>query len=155
MKRFLLLLLLLVGCNRQSGLSVQFHNDGVGPVNIRWTMPQNLATSSSSLTFGNVPVGRSSAPLVLVLSSDTELQLTGMALSGANPKDFSFVSNCVIDVLPTKGCNITVVFAPSVSGARSANLVIGFAGAPNSPNNLNVTVQAGNSKQKRVDEQVL
>src|SRR6267378_5191852 len=101
MKRFLPLLFLLVGCNRQLGLSVQFHNDGVGPVNIHWTMPQNLATSSSSLTFGNVPVGQSSAPLVLVLSSDTELQLTGMALSGANPKDFSFTSDCVIDVLPT------------------------------------------------------
>src|SRR6267142_4485174 len=147
MKKVLLIsLLIFTACSKPHappGLSIQFRNNGVGPININWHLPQNLATSPTSLDFGPVTVGKPSAPLVISLVSDTEIQLTGMTLGGTNPKDFSIASGCPIDILPTKGCNITVVFTPLAVGTRTATLALGFIGAPNAPTNLHVVVSAG------------
>jgi len=131
-----------------SGLSLQFRNDGLGFIKTNFFLPQNLATSPTSLAFGNVIVGQSSTPLVISLASDTEVQLTGIALGGANPKDFSYTTNCPVDILPTKGCSITVVFTPSAIGPRTATLTAGFIGAPNAPTNLNITIFAGRKQDK-------
>ena len=155
MKKVLLIsLLIFTACSKNHappGLAIQFRNDGLGPLNINWFLPQNLATSPTSLNFGQVAVGKSSPPLMISLVSDTEVQLTGVVLGGTNSADFSVASGCPIDILPTKGCNIAVVFTPHAVGTRTATLALSFIGAPNAPTNVNVTVFAGRKQEKKED----
>jgi hypothetical protein len=51
-----------------------------------------------------------------------------ISVGGADPQDFLVESTCISDVLqPGTGCSLFVRFIPTVSGARTATLVINDA----------------------------
>ena len=85
-----------------------------------------VSFSPTSLNFGTVTVGTSSAPQTVTLTNNASgqaLSVTGVALTGANLGDFSQTNNC--SSVPAKGtCTITVTFTPTATGARSANVQI-------------------------------
>ena len=61
-----------------------------------------LCLSTSTVDFGNQPVGTSSAPQPVTVTNGGSLALTitGVSLSGANPGDFSQTNNCITTLAP-------------------------------------------------------
>lgn len=91
-----------------------------------------------SFDFGIVQVGESSTPEVFTLTNNTgaSVTITGITFSGTNMSDFSQTDTC--SVIPDQGsCTINVTFAPSLSGAESASMVI--VGTPSSPQAVPLT----------------
>jgi hypothetical protein len=81
--------------------------------------------SATSLNFGTLITNTSSTKtLTLTSTGTTQLSITGMAITGANPTSFSQSNACGSSLQPSQQCTITVVFRPTSAGALSANLQI-------------------------------
>ena len=90
---------------------------------------------TTSLSFGSITVGQTSASQTAVLTNagDAPLSITGIALTGPNASSFDFANNCGTG-LPAGGqCEIHGHFAPIAPGALSAT--------------ISITDNAGNSPQ--------
>jgi hypothetical protein len=85
-----------------------------------------VALYLSSLSFPETVVGSKSKPLTLRLSNPgtTSLAVHSIAISGADPGDFTETNNCGKRVQVTKVCAVTVEFLPTARGKRSAVLTI-------------------------------
>jgi Ca2+-binding RTX toxin-like protein len=94
------------------------------------------SVSPASLAFGSVTTGTTSAPLSITVSNtgNTNLVVSGVALSGPNAGQFTIVVNACGTVAPAGSCNIDVAFAPTTVGAKSAQVDIthNAAGSPSS-----------------------
>lgn len=93
--------------------------------------------SPSSLSFPSTNQGTSSPLQVLTVisSGNASLTVSSVSLTGPNAFDFSLTNNCTTAVAPGSNCTISLVFSPSASGQRSANLVLSD-NAPDSPQTL-------------------
>ena len=94
-----------------------------------------VSLSTSNLSFGNQPLGATSAPqnFTLTNTGGSPLSITGTAIAGQNPGDFAQANNCGTSVSTGASCTFTVTFTPTVSGNRSAT--------------INITDNAGGSPQ--------
>ena len=54
----------------------------------------------------------------------TTLSITSVTMEGADPGDFPFKSACKATLLHGADCTISVTFKPSVTGSRTASLMI-------------------------------
>ncbi len=87
--------------------------------------PTTTATLTGAGAFGHQLVGTTSAPIRLTLTDTggTPLLVGGVALSGA--ADFSVADGCSgTPVAPGAGCTLTLRFAPTQAGTRSATLTV-------------------------------
>jgi VCBS repeat protein/centrosomal CEP192-like protein len=84
----------------------------------------SIALSPSSLNFGNVTVGQTSAPLPVTLTnlSSVTLVLQGEKFVGTNRADFAQTNNCTQFLAANSSCTVNVTFTPSAAGSRSAKL---------------------------------
>jgi hypothetical protein len=104
--------------------------------------------SPTSLSFGNQAIDVTSAVKKVTLTSSGTVNLTisKIAITGANAGDFAQTNNCPATLAPGKKCTISVTFAPSQIGSRSASLTL-TDNAADSPQNVPLTgkgvVQAG------------
>jgi hypothetical protein len=94
-----------------------------------------VTLSSSGLDFGIRVVGTRSAPQTVTLSNASSvlaLNITNIAITGTNAADFSQANTCGSGLPPGGECTITVTFAPSQIGPRSAAVTItdNAAGSP-------------------------
>lgn len=96
--------------------------------------------SPVSLSFGNVTVGMSSAPQTVTLTntSKTAMTVRGIAVTGANMKDFSETNTCGTSVGSGASCSINVTFTPTTFGARKASVTITDSGGA-SPQIISLT----------------
>src|SRR5271165_2546887 len=98
--------------------------------------------SPQTLAFGNVSVGKFvSLPVTLTnTSTTTSLQVTGIAISGVNAKDYTESDNCVSagTIVPGGSCTINVTFTPAAKGFRTATLGVTDTGG-GSPQNVALT----------------
>jgi len=80
----------------------------------------------TSLSFGSVTVGTTSAAKTVTLTNvgTTALTITGFAITGANPGDFSQTHTCGASLAAGASCTISVKFKPTVKGARAAALSV-------------------------------
>ncbi|HUM07144.1 MAG TPA: FG-GAP-like repeat-containing protein [Terriglobales bacterium] len=94
-------------------------------VTILQNSTQPVSISPLSIKFPAKAVGTSNKQTVL-LTNDQAITLTinSVAIGGANPADFSAKSACGAHVLTGANCVITVTFAPTTVGNRSATLLI-------------------------------
>lgn len=89
-----------------------------------------LTVSLSTINFGTVSVGTSSAPIPVTVSNIAALPLAPViSLQGANAGDFSAGGSCSNLLQPRSNCSIIASFTPSAKGARSAVLNVGYSGA--------------------------
>jgi hypothetical protein len=80
----------------------------------------------ASVTFGALGVGAATPEATLVLSNWLATNIVGIAVSGAAAGDFVLGGDCAVGAsLAAQGsCTVTVSFAPTAPGARSATLSI-------------------------------
>ena len=80
----------------------------------------------NSLNFGVVAIGQSSSPLQTTLTNlgNVPLSITNIAITGADPEDFSQQNTCGQGIGGGQSCTITVTFKPTQSGGRNAEISI-------------------------------
>jgi Beta-propeller repeat/Abnormal spindle-like microcephaly-assoc'd, ASPM-SPD-2-Hydin len=91
----------------------------------------SLTLSASSLSFGSVPVGTTSAPQTLTATNQgsTALTFTSITASG----DFAETDNCTkAPIQPTTGCTINVTYSPTAAESSVGSLTLND-NAPGSP----------------------
>jgi hypothetical protein len=85
--------------------------------------PYPVILSSPCLTYGSVMVGGTGKAQTVTLTNNgtTNLTFNGISAGGLNAADFTETNTCVGSPLaPGKSCNITVNFAPTGTGPRTA-----------------------------------
>jgi photosystem II stability/assembly factor-like uncharacterized protein len=85
-----------------------------------------MSVSPTSIDFGSVAVGQSSAPqTVTVTAGGVPLVITSVALGGARPGDFAIQSNlCVQTLQPGASCTFAVQYVPTIQSAVTAVVTI-------------------------------
>ncbi|MCU1470038.1 MAG: coagulation factor 5/8 type domain protein [Glaciihabitans sp.] len=93
----------------------------------------DLEFTPSSLTFGNVNVGSSSASQAATLTNQgtATATISGITKSG----DYSQTNNCGTSLAVGATCTVTATFTPTASGARSGQVSVA-SNAANSPATL-------------------
>ncbi|HKS70312.1 MAG TPA: choice-of-anchor D domain-containing protein, partial [Ktedonobacterales bacterium] len=104
---------------------------GLGPV---------ASLSPGSVSFGNETVGYTSAAQTVKLtnSGTADLHISSIGLGGANAGDFAQTNTCPLApsaLAAQASCTISVTFAPTITGARSASVLIADD-APGSPRSV-------------------
>ncbi len=85
-----------------------------------------VSLSPTSLNFGTVAVGSSSSAqtVTLINKAHTTLAIKSLTIAGRNTLDFTQTNTCVTSLAPGASCTISVTFAPTVTGIRTANVSI-------------------------------
>ena len=85
-----------------------------------------VTLSSTSLTFASQSTGTTSTPqgVTLTNTGNATLNITSIAVTGANSTDFGQTNNCGTSVAPAGNCSINVTFTPTTTGTRSAAVTI-------------------------------
>jgi len=106
---------------------------GVAP-----TLPVTL--SSTSLSFGTVTVGTTSASdyITMTNTGSTTLTITSIALTGTNASSFVFANSCGASLAVAASCTIHGHFAPTSTGAKTAAVTITDS-AVGSPQTITLT----------------
>ena len=96
----------------------------------------SAGVSPASLTFASQSVGTSSTAQSVTLSNtgSAPLSITGLAIAGTNPGDFTQSNNCGTSVAAGGSCTISVTFKPSAAGTRTAGIIVtdNASGSPQS-----------------------
>jgi FG-GAP-like repeat/Abnormal spindle-like microcephaly-assoc'd, ASPM-SPD-2-Hydin len=82
--------------------------------------------SPSGVNFGDQKVGTKSSPVAIELTNTgtTSLSISGIAINGMDPGDFSQTNDCGTKVAAGGHCTIKVRFTPKAKGQRSATLAV-------------------------------
>jgi hypothetical protein len=85
-----------------------------------------VSLSPKRLSFGNQPVGTTSAPKNVTLTNvgNTQLNFFGLVVVGKSRTDFSQANNCGASIAAKASCTITVTFTPTAAGTRGATVRI-------------------------------
>jgi hypothetical protein len=85
-----------------------------------------ISISPTALSFAARSVGTTSmAQIVNVRNAGrVVLNITGMAITGADAGDFALTGNCASFIPPQRGCSLYVTFTPRAGGARTASVSI-------------------------------
>lgn len=98
--------------------------------------------SASSLSFGSLQTGSTSAPQVITLTSNggEALSVNSITLTGADPSQFSESDTCQAPsvLAPGKFCSISIAFTPTTTGGQQANVSISD-NAPGSPQTVSLS----------------
>ena len=96
----------------------------------------------TSLSFGAQRVGTVSSlqQVTVANTSPYPLTISKTAVVGTNPGQFKRVSSCPSSLAPGAGCTISVTFAPTSRGAKTATLAV-TDNAPGSPQAVTLTGQ--------------
>jgi hypothetical protein len=93
--------------------------------------------SPTSLNFGTVTVGQTSAAQLVTLTNTggATLTITSIVLSGGNANQYAMTKTCGGSLAPTASCSVSVTFKPMKRGNLSGNLVF-TDNAANSPQSV-------------------
>jgi len=81
-----------------------------------------ISLSPTSLNFGTQKVGTKSSPQSVTVTNtgSTTVSVTSVTITGANSKDYSQTNTCGKQIGPGGTCTISVTFAPTKTGTRTA-----------------------------------
>ena len=89
-------------------------------------VPTTASLTPTSVNFGSVDIGGSASATLTVTNTTTfvsTVNVTNIAISGANATDFSETSNC-LSLSEGATCTITATFAPTAVGTRTGTLTV-------------------------------
>lgn len=98
-----------------------------------------VSLAVSSLDFGNLVVGTTSAPQAVTLTNTGDLALTTGSITTTG--DFAETHDCPLSpatLVPKANCSITATFTPTATGTRSGAITI-TDDAPGSPHTVSLT----------------
>jgi hypothetical protein len=100
-----------------------------------------VTVSPTSLSFGNVTKGTTSAAKAVTLTNNraTTLTVGAIGLGGTNPGDFLKTTACGVSLAPFTGCTVSVQFKPTAIGARSATLSVADSPDTASPHHVTLS----------------
>jgi len=104
-----------------------------GSSGIQIGLQTSLRVTPLSLTFAPRKVGTTSAkqPVTLTNIGSHSIPISSVAITGADPGDFSQQNSCGTGLGAGKSCTVNVVFKPTATGARSASVTITYSGVDN------------------------
>ena len=107
---------------------------------VTFQSPPAVTLSSTSLAFGGVPLGTTSASQLVTLTNTgaTALAITSIAVTGTNASSFVFGNSCGTSVAAGASCTIHGHFAPTLPGAQTAAITL-TDNAPGSPQAIALT----------------
>jgi len=99
-----------------------------------------VSLSKNKRSFGDEPVGTTSAPQKVTLTNvgSAQLNFTGITITGTNANDFSQTNTCGTSIAAVANCTITVTFKPTATGNRTAAVSISDDGGA-SPQKVTLT----------------
>ncbi|MGB2605081.1 MAG: choice-of-anchor D domain-containing protein, partial [Candidatus Sulfotelmatobacter sp.] len=106
-----------------------------------FAMGQTASLSTNTLSFGNQPLGTTSAVQSVTVTNTGSATLTfsGIGVYGVEAADWAPLSNtCSGGLKPGHSCSVSAKFTPQAAGARSATIKI-TDNAPNSPQQVALT----------------
>jgi len=110
-------------------------------ISLKGAGKQPVTLSPKTLTFGAEEVGSTSGQKSVTLTNDqkVELSFSSITITGNDPGDFNIVENtCGSGIAGTSECIVSVDFAPTATGSRTA--VLQFTdSAGTSPQTVNLT----------------
>jgi hypothetical protein len=111
--------------NGDGRLDLAVANYGGSTVSILVQAPA-VTLSPGDLSFGNQPVGTTSAPQTVMLtnSGSATLTISSISVTGTNAGDFSKTNTCGTTVAAGASCTISVTFTPTAPGMRTASVNI-------------------------------
>ncbi len=85
-----------------------------------------VSVSPTSLNFGTVTVGTTSAAKTVSVTNNqkTTLTVTNIGFNGPDPGDYAQTNTCGSSLAAGAKCTISVTFTPKATGSRPANLLI-------------------------------
>ena len=89
-------------------------------------VPTTASITPTSINFGSLDIGASASQTATVTNTTTfvsTINVTHIAISGTNAADFTETSTCT-SLTQNQTCTISITFAPSAIGARSATLTV-------------------------------
>ena len=90
-------------------------------------VPTTVSLTPPSVNFGSVYRGNSAAQTLTFTNTSTfpsTVNVSGLAISGTNPADFTVSGGNCTGLIQNASCTITVIFAPTGAGTRSATLTV-------------------------------
>jgi hypothetical protein len=101
------------------------------------TAPDLVPAPAGGFVFGDQAPGTTSASQRLTLSNagSEALNVSGMSLTGANPREFAYDSSCPASLAVGESCTVFLRFAPVAAGARTAALRVA-SNDPSGPLNV-------------------
>ena len=125
-------------------------NDSFSPQTVplaEFTIPPSPSVSPLSVSFPTTNVGQHCAPATLTLLNPTEgpLAVNFVSIGGTNPGDFTTnTDTCSNSSVPAGGtCTVTISFAPTTTGTRTA--IVTFNDAANPPTQTVTLTGGGNA----------
>jgi hypothetical protein len=99
-----------------------------------------VSLSATTIAFGNETIGITSASQNVTLTNNlpTAVNIASIALTGANPSDFTQSNSCGASLASGASCTVTVTFTPTATGNRSASITI-TDDASGSPQTISLT----------------
>jgi len=85
-----------------------------------------VTLSPQSLTFGDQQIGASSAQQTITVTNigEAPLAISSIALTGADPSEYTLSQNCGTSLAMSSQCTYTVTFSPTASWARVASITM-------------------------------
>src|SRR5205823_4019149 len=125
---------------RKAGLAIS-SSDPASPDAVPLTGTGTVVSlSTKKLLFGDQHVGTTSVPQKVTLTNvgGTQLNFTGISITGVNAGDFSQANTCGTSIAAKASCMISVTFKPTATGTREAYVSIGDDGG-GSPQHVHLT----------------
>lgn len=108
-------------------------------VNLTGSGATSVSFSPKSINFVSRVVGSTSLPVtVTVTNKGNSLAIQTISISGPNTGDFAETNNCGSPLGAGASCSISITFAPSAGGSRTASLAV-YDGDPTSPQVVSLT----------------
>jgi FG-GAP-like repeat len=112
--------------SRVSQLNIADNANGSPQIVTLTGMGTYVSLSSAALNFGAQRVGTKSPSKTITVTNEGNFSIAmqGIAIGGANPKDFTETNTCGRSLETKHSCKVSVAFTPTAKGARSAEVLI-------------------------------
>ena len=104
------------------------------------TITDSEGVLPAALNFGSVPIGTTTAPHIVTLTSHelSGLNVVTSSLTGANPGNFTLSDGCTSQVTGIGSCEVEVTFNPTDGGPYSADFTFTISDAQGATQTINI-----------------
>src|SRR6266853_2099906 len=114
----------------------EIQTDMSSPIGNAGPLPA-VSLSSTNISFPDQATGTTSSARTVTVTNTggSTLLISSIAISGPHSFDYGYGNDCGSSLAPSGSCTISVVFAPSATGTRTATVIISD-NAPGSPHTI-------------------